>query len=72
MNGSVAGVGGLSGLVGILPFNFCCRVCTLSLLGMSECLVSNVPFCLCIVSEGRKEACASFLKEFEADNFSMS
>ena len=25
-----------------------------------ECLVSNVPLCLCLVSEGRKEARASF------------
>ena len=33
--GSVAGLGGLSGLVDILPFNFCCRVYTLRLFGMS-------------------------------------
>ena len=33
--GSVAGLGGLSGPVDILPFNFCCSVYTLCLFGMS-------------------------------------
>ena len=33
--GSVAGPGGLSGPVGILPFNFCGSVYTLCLFGMS-------------------------------------
>ena len=45
--GSVAGLGGLSGLVGILSSNFCGSVYTLFFL-WNECLVSNVPLCLCI------------------------
>ena len=49
---------GRSGLVGIFPLNFVV-VYTLSLF-WNECLVSNVPLCLCDVSEGRKEARASF------------
>ena len=43
--GSVAGLGGLSGPVGILPFNFCCSVYTLCLFG-NERRVSNEPWCL--------------------------
>ena len=33
--GSVAGLGGLSGHVGVLPFSFCCSVYTLCHFGMS-------------------------------------
>ena len=33
--GSMAGLGGLSGPVDILPFKFCCGVYTLCLFGMS-------------------------------------
>ena len=44
--GSVAGLGGLSRLVGILPFNFCCSVCTLCLFGM------------CVVFETFRGVCA--------------
>ena len=49
--GSVAGLGGLSGPVDILPFNFCCGVYTLCFFGMSV-----VWWCLCTV-EGQKEDC---------------
>ena len=40
-------------------FQFCRGVYTLCLF-WNECLVSNVLLCLCIVSEGRNEARASF------------
>ena len=59
----MAGLGGLGGPVGILPFNF------VVVPFWNECLVSNVPLCWCIVSESRKEARASFLKDFEAEHF---
>ena len=52
--GSVAGLGGLSGPVGILPFNFCCSVCTLCLYGMS--VVFQTCLGVCIVEGQRRIA----------------
>ena len=57
--GSVAGLGGLSRPVGVFLFNFCCRVYTSCLFGMSV----SFQTCLCVlrvVSEGQQEACVSF------------
>ena len=51
--GSVAGLGGLSGPVGILPFNFCCSVCTLCLYGMSVVFQT----CLGVHSRRAKKDC---------------
>ena len=45
-----------TGPVGILPLNFVVTPCAC----FEKRLVSNVPLCLCIVSEDRKEARASF------------
>ena len=42
--GSVAGLGGLSLPVGVLPFNFCCSVYTLCQFGMSV----SFQTCLCV------------------------
>ena len=42
----VAGLGGLSEPVDILPFNFCCSVHTLCLLVKSVVFHSNAPWCL--------------------------
>ena len=53
--GSVASLGGL-GLLVSFQFVLCVHLVPL----WNERLVSNVPLCLCIVSEGRKEARASF------------
>ena len=61
MDRSVACLGGLSGLVGFFSFNFCCSVYTLYHVGMSVSFPTCV--CVCTVSEGRMEACASFLKK---------
>ena len=66
MGRSVASLGGLSGLVGFFLFNFCCSVYRLYHVGMSVSFPTCV--CVCTVSEGRKEACAFFLREFEAAN----
>ena len=41
---SVAGLGGLSGLVGSFPFNLCCSVYTLYHFGMSV----SFPTCVCV------------------------
>ena len=48
--GSVAGLGGLSGAVGVLPFNFCCSVNTLCLFGMSV----SFQTCLCVCEKFQK------------------
>ena len=48
--GSVAGLGGLSGPVGILPFNFCSGVYTLCLFGMSV----SFQTCLCVCEKFQK------------------
>ena len=50
---------GRSWHVGVPPFNFCRCVCTLCLFGASASFQTCL-LCLCIVSEGRKEARASF------------
>ena len=54
--GSVAGLGGLSGPVGILPFNCCCSVHTLCLFGMSV----SFQTCLCVCCSWH--ACGSVAK----------
>ena len=56
--GSVAGLGGLRRPLHILPFNFCCSVYTLCLFGMNASF--QTCFCVCVVSEGRKEGVAPF------------
>ena len=60
----MAGLCGLSGLVGIFLFNFIvvCTHCAF----LEECLVTNVPLCLFIFAEGRKEAGPPF-GGFEAE-----
>ena len=65
--GRVAGLGGLSEPVGVLPFIFCCSVYALCHFGMSV----SFQTCLCVCEKcqkvGRRRA--SFLKEFVAENF---
>ena len=66
MERSVSSLGGLSGLVGFFLFNFRYSLYTLYHVGMNVSFPTCV--CVCTVSEGRKEACAFFLREFEAAN----
>ena len=58
----MAGLCGLGG-PGFLLINFVV-VCAPSAFLERVWLVSHVPFCLCIVSDGQEEARASILKEF--------
>ena len=54
----MAGLGGLSGPVDILPFNFCCSVCTLCLFGCASCFKRALVFVNSRRAEGGLPPCA--------------
>ena len=68
----MAGLGGLGGLVGILPFNFVVVCTPCAFFGMSGSRRFKRAFAF-VYSFSRSQGGACFLlKEFEADNCSMS
>ena len=63
----MAGLGGLSGPVGVLLFKFCCSVYTLCHFGMGVSFQTCL--CVCVKSFRRAEGGGCFLlNEFEAEN----